>query len=344
MNCFSTNLIEIIGYQIEKVHSGILAWLINSKNTQIPIEKKVDLINKISSKKIDSYPDTIKTYLEWAKGRSIKVDLVIECKYENVTKVLGLEFKVDSIPNKEQLEITERILKKEYRDADIEVILVLMGVSAKATRDCDVGKYKIIRLNDFLSYLDDVHIQNIEIWKEAIEAELQRHKKILAEIQKSDSIWSLKEELIDKGYRWPFPVFYLLYAILRDDFLKSNDWAIYSGSNNPVMNAKDSWKEIDGVDIYVEFCWESLFIKCGNWDLKKDKDWIKRLRENVYQEMRERMGSEVERCQNRYGKSNSLCKISFNFAKTPFEKIAEKTKRFLSEYLTIVEGIEAKVK
>jgi len=48
MNCFSTNLIEIIGYQIEKVHSGMLAWLVNSKNTQIPIEKKVDLINKIT--------------------------------------------------------------------------------------------------------------------------------------------------------------------------------------------------------------------------------------------------------------------------------------------------------
>ena len=82
----------------------MLAWLVNSKNTQIPIEKKVDLINKISSKKIDRYPDAIKTYLEWAKGRSIKINLVIECKYESLTKVLGLEFKVDSIPNKEQLE------------------------------------------------------------------------------------------------------------------------------------------------------------------------------------------------------------------------------------------------
>ncbi len=283
MNCFSTNLIEIIGYQIEKVHSGVLAWLVNSKNTQIPIEKKVDLINKISSKKIDRYPNAIKTYLEWAKGRSIKVDLVIECKYESSPKVLGLEFKVDSIPKEEQLEVTEQALKEKYRETDIEVVLVLMGVSAKATRDSDISKYKIIRLNDFLSYLDDINLPNVQVWKEAIEFELQRYRNILVEIQKSDSIWNLKEDLIEKGYRWPFPVFYLLYAILRDNFLKSNKWSIYSGSNNPVMNADESWIEIDGVEIYVEFCWESLFVKCGNWELKKDKNWIKRLRENVYQ-------------------------------------------------------------
>ncbi len=43
--------------------------------------------------------------------------------------------------------------------------------------------------------------------------------------------------------------------------------------------------------------------------------------------MYERMGSEVEKCQNRYGKSNSLCKISFNFAVTPFEEIAEKNRK-----------------
>jgi len=344
MNCFSTNLIEIIGYQIEKVHSGMLAWLVNSKNTQIPIEKKVDLINKISSKKIDRYPDAIKTYLEWAKGRSIKIDLVIECEYESLTKVLGLEFKVDSVPDEEQLENTEKALKQEYRGAAVEVVLVLMGVSAKTTINSNISEYKIIRLNDFLSYIDDINFPNVQIWKEAIEIELQRHKNILAEIQKSDSIWNLKEDLIEKGYRWPFPVFYLLYAILRDNFLKSNKWSIYSGSNNPVMNADESWIEIDGVEIYVEFCWESLFVKCGNWGLKKDKDWIKRLRENVYQKMYERMGSEVEKCQNKYGESNSLCKISFNFAETPFEKIAEKTERFLSEYLTVVEEIKGKIK
>lgn len=337
---YTNNIIEIIGYQLEKCHSGILAWILSSTNTSIDISDKIRLWRYLfptTAFSKNNIPDRINTRLEWADGRKIKIDLVIECIADNRKEILGIEFKVDSLPSKRQLDDTKVALKRNYgENAEVDVALALVGVSSSTVLSSEINPFRIIRIDNLLQYIDHLKKDRIvSVWHAALSAELTRHLSIETNVHSAiSSIWQSRRELSEKGYRWPFPIFYLIYSSIRKNFSTPCNWSIYSGSNNPVMNCTASWKRHDGAHLYIEFCWEDLIVKCGLWDCKKPKEWVITCREQVFQYMSNRFPT-VVKCQNRYGDSNSLCKFPFQFHKQEFRLIAEQAENIVNSFISM---------
>jgi hypothetical protein len=102
-------------------------------------------------------------------------------------------------------------------------------------------------------------------WIAALEAERARAAQIDRALGAVEDPWDAR--LLKAGYRTGFPLFYQFYHKLRLHLKKEpfTGWAIYSGSNNPVMNWQEGWvnlgPEDGGIKLYWEFNWNAFCLK-----------------------------------------------------------------------------------
>ena len=100
-----SNFVDIVGYQLEKVHTGMIKWLLEKKDNE-----RFEIIKRIYSNVGRNLDFTagdicqIKCIPEYSFGRRRKVDLVVEIYLnDNSCRYLVMEMKVDSIPEENQL-------------------------------------------------------------------------------------------------------------------------------------------------------------------------------------------------------------------------------------------------
>lgn len=110
----NNNFVSLVGYQLEKVHTGVIRWVLDSKNTNIPVATKHEILRRIY--KMTNNPinfhvneiSAISCFPEYSFGRKRKIDLVVKIDlFQKPTKYIVIEMKVDSIPYSEQLEGTQ---------------------------------------------------------------------------------------------------------------------------------------------------------------------------------------------------------------------------------------------
>ncbi|AZR71960.1 hypothetical protein BBF96_00195 [Anoxybacter fermentans] len=337
------NFVNIIGYQFEKVHTGVLRWLLDSKNRVVSIEQKYEILKRIyriCGKKIDFDQHEIANITcipEYSFGRRRKIDLVVKIDlFKNCTKYLVIEMKVDSIPYERQLEGTyiDFMQNKNCDNNDVIFLLFLFGAS-QVWKGLNPQGFVVFRLNEIIEVFSKLDInENIyRDWIKALKEEDIRKNNIELNIDKTKNIWD-GDYWKDKGYRIWFPLFYYIYNELRKTSKRFEEWDIYSGQNNPVMNWSKGWleKNFFGSKIYFywEFNYEAFVLKVMlDEENKMSQNNLKKLRSKIVKICEPESNGIGYQTQNRYGTYNSIYKWKFNFKEKSFSEIMIETDRIL---------------
>ncbi|WP_427338158.1 PD-(D/E)XK nuclease family protein [Caloranaerobacter sp. DY30410] len=348
-----SNFVSIVGYQLEKVHTGVIRWLLDSKNQSISFEQKYEILRRVYKVCNMSIPFSINEICniscipEFSFGRKRKIDLVIKIDLINSkTKYLVIEMKVDSIPYEEQLIGTynDFIQSKKY-DEDALFLLFLFGAS-QVCMIPDLHGFHIFRLPEILEVFSGYHIeQNVyKDWIQALRYENMRRRCIGLDINGVDNIWE-EEYWKDKGYRTWFPLFYYIYNELRKTSKRFNEWNIYSGHNNPVMNWSKGWvtRYILGskIQFYFEFNYEDFILKIM---LDKNnmisKDNLNMLRKEIVKICETIIKFKGKRTSNKYGVSNSIYKWTFDFKKEGLSEVMKKVDYILDTVYPMLENFK----
>ena len=311
------NFVNIVGYQLEKVHTGVIKWCLEVKNSETVSDSKYAVLSNIYNTIGTKIPfsqeeiDEINGFPEYSFGRKARIDLVVEIKAGNDKYYLACEMKVDSDPKVVQLDNTVKLANKKLGSTNIKYLLVLLGCSAVSRRIGDEHK-------DFHSvdYFDLIKIFTpqkagssiVESWLKSLEEEIDRNKNAssnyLALYPKK--IWS-KKEFISLGYRPYFSLYYYYYSHVRKNFSCESDWNIYSGSNNPVMNWKKGWKNVGPFKFYWEFNYLEYCFKVKIDKKVISKSQLNKLRDIVVPIL-DASPVKGKAAQKRYGEWNSIYK------------------------------------
>jgi len=100
------NFVDIVGYQFEKVHTGVLAWLLDSRRSPLPLDEQIVVVRNLAPDlPILGEPLSVRAIREYSFGRRRRIDLVLEIISNDGAKVyLLIECKVDTDVNFTQLE------------------------------------------------------------------------------------------------------------------------------------------------------------------------------------------------------------------------------------------------
>ena len=92
------NFIDIVGYQLEKIHTGVIAWLLDSERSPLPLLEQTAVIAKLAPDTLQGVELTnVKAIREYSFGRRRRIDLVLEMNRKDRTKTyLLIECKTDS--------------------------------------------------------------------------------------------------------------------------------------------------------------------------------------------------------------------------------------------------------
>ena len=323
------NFVDIVGYQLEKVHTGVISWLLDSKNTKVPFEDKIKILKKLYEI-IPPLPLNnikIKPTQEYSFGRSKRIDLVVELELDKNKHFIVIECKTDSDVDITQLRNSKTSFEEKHGNNKSSFYVFLLGASqfTYQHKESIIKKelgYKIIDLSNILEIFSDLSIKGknkiYDDWYNALQKENERSMNIDQELKNMNNPWD--EQLKGLGYRIGLPVFYLYYAKLRDNIEKKSPykkWGIYSGTNNAVMNWQDGWIDIDGNELLWEFNNELLVLKAH---IKRKNDNLKnkvRTIRTICDKYKEELGG--ERTKDRKGEYISLYKWEFNFCKDTIE-------------------------
>jgi len=260
------NFVDIVGYQHEKIHTGMIAWLLDSERSPLTLLEQTAVISKLA-------PDisqgakftTVKATREYSFGRRLRIDLVLEMNREDQTKTyLLIECKTDSDVRVDQLKRSAQEFSKENPNVPFSVIILTVGVGqftlAHQLQEIQCLGFHAIDLTRVLEIFSDLSIAGTtglyDDWIASLRAEHARTIQIDKALAKLDGPWDAR--LLKAGYRTGFPVFYMFYDKLRAylDEGRFQRWSIYSGSNNPVMNWQDGWITVGSEDDAIELYWE----------------------------------------------------------------------------------------
>lgn len=339
------NFVSIVGYQFERVHTGVISWLLNTKNSTVPLDIKYEIIcriHQICKQPVNFQIHEIKAITcipEYSFGRKRKIDLVVKIDlFDRNPKYLVIEMKVDSIPNSDQLQGTQFdfIQQNACDPNDVLFLLFLLGSSQVCTLP-NLHGFIVFRLPYILEVFAGLHIDgNIyEDWIESLRNEDVRRACIVSEIKNAPQIWD-KDYWREKGYRTWFPLFYYMYHELKQHSIRSNEWEIYSVQNNPVMNWGNGWlkRNILGCNVvfYWEFNYEEFLLKVlldENHKLsQEDLNW---LRDEIAALCDNETLQNGRKTQNRYGIYNSLYKWNFDFKNQDFVLIMKDVDAILNK-------------
>jgi hypothetical protein len=343
MGFMDSNFVNIVGYQLEKVHTGVIKWLLDFKNIEVTLERKYEILRRIykichvniSFDEIDI--SNITCVPEFSFGRKRKIDLVIRIDLNNgIVKYLVIEMKVDSIPYENQLLGTydDFIQSEKCSKEDTLFLLFLFGTSQVCTIP-NLHGFHMFRLPEILEVFSGHYIDKYVYndWMQALRDEDVRRTCIKLDIDATNDIWK-EDYWKEKGHRTWFPLFYYMYNELRQYSKMTDDWDIYSGQNNPVMNWRKGWLEKDimgsKVHFYWEFNYEDFVLKVMlEEDNKMSQDNLNVLRRKVSKICNDQAVGSGQQTQNRYGNYNSIFKWKYNFNNRNFTEIMQEVDTIL---------------
>lgn len=329
------NFVDIVGYQFERVHTGVISWILDTKNISVSMDTKYEVLRgiyRICHRTIDFLPTEVQCITcipEYSFGRRRKIDLVVKVDlYSRTPKYLVLEMKVDSIPTSDQLLGTHTdFVQKNNCEPDDAVFLLLLFGSSEACSLPALHGFVVFGLLYIIEVFAGLHIDEYvyKSWIESLGNEEVRRTSIKTAITDAPQIWD-SAYWLNKGYRPWFSLFYYMYAELQGYSKRRGEWDIYSGNNNPVMNWKYGWidKNIMGcpVQFYWEFNYEEFVLKVlldSNHKLPpNDLMW---LRDEIAAICVRDTPHNGRRAQNRYGTFASLFRWAFDFKNQTFTEI-----------------------
>lgn len=337
----SENFVDIIGFQLEKVHTGVIGWLLDTENHSASMSDKIVILNKLLNSSLqDDDVIKIKPTQEYSFGRSRRIDLVVEVtSKKGDTRYLVIECKTDSDVNKDQLQKSKEAFLRKKLNSNCYFFVLTLGASqftyqhlADKIKELEFVVLDVSKTRQIFSSLSIKDKSKIyDDWCEALEKEERRFSNIDQVLSTMESPWD--EQLKKRGYRLNFPLYYMFYAKLRE-LLENGpfkNWAIFSGSNNPVMNWQDGCVDKgfgdESLSLYWEFNWESLTLKAG-FEKKPLEKWSS-LRNEVQRLCNHSQGG--RRTADRQGTSVTIYKWDFNFCRESVDEIATKTNAILEE-------------
>ena len=268
------NFVDIVGYQLEKIHTGVIAWLLDSERSPLPLLEQTAVIAKLIPDILQGVELTkVKAIREYSFGRRRRIDLVLEMNRKDRTKTyLLIECKTDSDVSVDQLKKSAEAFSANNPNVPFSVIVLAVGAGQfTLTQDIQRLGFHMIDLLRALEIFSKLSIASTtstyDDWIASLQAEHTRTIQIDKALAGLDDPWDAR--LLKTGYRTGFSVFYMLYNKLRAHLDKGffQEWAIYSGSNNPVMNWQKGWTmvgpESDAIELYWEFNWNAFCLKAA---------------------------------------------------------------------------------
>lgn len=71
------NFVDVVGYQLEKLHIGVLAWLLDSERSPLPLPEQATVMGKLAPELFKGAELTeVKSRREYSFGRRRRIDLV----------------------------------------------------------------------------------------------------------------------------------------------------------------------------------------------------------------------------------------------------------------------------
>ena len=125
----SETFVEIIGYQLEKVHTGVIAWLLDCKSSPLPLSERTAVISNLAPDLLQGGGlRKITAIREYSFGRRRRIDLVVEMdRNDEETIYLLIECKTDSDVSLEQLKQSQIAFNKRKPNANFSVISLAVG-------------------------------------------------------------------------------------------------------------------------------------------------------------------------------------------------------------------------
>jgi hypothetical protein len=338
----SDNFVDIIGFQLEKVHTAVISWLLDSRNLTVPESDRILLLSKLLPNVMQNDDiASITPIQEYSFGRRRRIDLVAKV----ITKkgdscYLLIECKTDSDVDYEQLQQSRDAFLKENPSAACSFYALTLGASQftyqhMAEKIKGLG-FDVLNVSETWQKFSALSLKGknkiYDDWCDALKREEGRCLNVDKILLEMENPWD--DRLKIHGYRIGFPIFYMFYAKLREQLDNSSfkNWAIYSGHNNPVMNWQDGWiesgHEEEALSLYWEFNWNSLILKVELGEKSHDR-W-ERMKDEV---VRLCQASQVpgRRPANRKGIWVSIYKWEFDFCHTPIHKVTESTVMILED-------------
>ena len=346
------NFVDIIGYQLEKIHTGVIAWLLSGEDSPLSLREQAAVIGRLAPEILRGGELTEVTAMpEYSFGRQLRIDLVLKITRQDQTQAyLLIECKTDSDVSVSQLEKQEKAFSAKKPNVPYSVIVLAVGAGQFTLKHqlqniqhhgfCAIDLPLTLEILSNLSIAGRNH--TYDDWIASLRAEQTRIDRIEQELRLRNSPWD--PGLRGAGYRLKFPIFYTFYDKLRA-YLENGPfqgWAIYSGGNNPVMNwnAEEGWITVgpanDSIELYWEFNWDALCLKACISNEKEDKELIA-ARWQRWQEIRPALVEFCALCpvagrrtDNRHGTWVTAYKWDFNFCTEAPDIIADQTNRILS--------------
>lgn len=347
------NFVDIVGYQHEKIHTGMIAWLLDSERSPLTLSEQTAVISKLAPDISQGAKFTkVKATREYSFGRRLRIDLVLEMNREDQTKTyLLIECKTDSDVSVDQLEKSAKEFSEENPNISYTVIILAVGAGqftlTHQLQEIRCRGFHAIDLPRALGIFSDLSIagttSTYDAWITSLQAEHTRTSQIDKALAKLDGPWDA--QLLKAGYRTGSPIFYMFYDKLRAHLDKGRfqGWAIDNGGNNPVMNWQEGWVTVgaggDAIKLYWEFNWNAFCLKADIKDRNTER-WER------WQEIRPVLIKLCESCPvagrktaNRKGTWVTAYKWEFDFCNETPSVIAEKTSDILSQVHKCLETV-----
>jgi hypothetical protein len=272
------NFVDIIGYQHERVHTGVIAWLFDScdsRRSPLPISEQAALVRRLApSHALDGELDCVSAKREYSFGRRLRIDLVLELRSGNGTPTyLLIECKTDSDASIDQLKASAGAFADTHPGVAFSAILLALGAAQVTLRHQEqrlanagyigVDLAKAVEVFSGLSISGRSQIY--DDWVAALTEEYKRAESVDESLREAKTCDS--ELLVNKGYRLGRPLFYQFYDKLRHCFdgTRYAGWEAGNAGNNPVLTLQeDHWLKLPTpgrIRVYWEFNWSALCFK-----------------------------------------------------------------------------------
>ncbi len=274
-----SNLLENLGYQDERVHTGWIKWLLNDLRKSAVAHQALSILWEYAQpvgEKVSLPPDSITGIeLRPQQKRGSRIDLEAQASLEGGRHaLLGMEFKVDAKEGKNQFQIFRKAYRKLAERSDVcGLLLFVLGDAHFLIHDLPPegwGLLDLQRAQEFgrrISNLldgDDARVWNV--WIEALGIEALRREnahqlvatsdfamlKRASEVKRDAKIW---------GYR-SHGVFLSAYANLLPylERLGLKEWHMNAVRGNAVLGSVTG---IPRAQKEYKYYWEF-----NDWDFK----------------------------------------------------------------------------
>ena len=341
------NFVYVVGYSLEKVHSGVLARLVDGPHGSAVVAA---FWNALCPQPIA--PEDVKqpkAVREHKIGPRAVVDLLISFRNNQTGEKhhLVCEYKVEGTGNHDgQCQRFRDHWESKHPDEPTCFAFITTG-GARFWTPPPPSCFQHVDLPALLKLLSPYREHRlVHDYTEALEDEQLRGALAPAVAGLSPAE---KRELGYRSYSW----WYAYYHALRTKFAAPQEWDIYSGTRNPVMRWRPSWAWKDEESrnkcpfgmFYCEFNRSSLMLKFGWYDRAGTPANVQRLRQALIAGSSDlgRYGFETCLRRKKANKYTSAAKVPLDFTQ-PLDALAQQVQKFVpSGFWTTASKLVARI-